>query len=70
MKMFGSILSPKKSGSQEDNQASVFGFPHLFFGRRGREDTCILLPWGGSNVGVQALLYPFHRKVQLYKCKT
>ena len=25
----------KKNGSQEDNQASKFGCPHLFFGRRG-----------------------------------
>ena len=27
----------KKSGSQEDNQASILGCPHLFFGRRGRK---------------------------------
>ena len=26
-----------KSSSQEDNQASILGSPHLFFGRRGRE---------------------------------
>ena len=28
----------KKSGSQENNQASIFDCPHLFFGRRGHED--------------------------------
>ena len=28
----------KKTDSQEDNQASIFGCPHLYFGRRGRED--------------------------------
>ena len=28
----------KKSGSQEDNQASILGCPHLFVGRQGRED--------------------------------
>ena len=32
------------SGSQEDNQISIFGCPHSFFGRRGHEDTRILLP--------------------------
>ena len=26
----------KKSGSQEDNQTSILGYPHLLFGRRGR----------------------------------
>ena len=39
MKFFGSFLSQKKSGSQEDNQVSILGCPHLFFGRLGREDT-------------------------------
>ena len=29
----------KKSGSQEDNQASMSGCPHLYFGCLGREDT-------------------------------
>ena len=38
-------ISPKISGSQEDNQISNFGCPHSFFGRRGHEDTHILLPW-------------------------
>ena len=35
MKMFRSILS-QQSGSQEDNQASIFGCPLLDFGCRGR----------------------------------
>ena len=35
----------KISGSQEDNQRSIFGCHHSFFGRRGHEDTQILLPW-------------------------
>ena len=26
---------PQISGSQEDNQISIFGCPHSFFGRRG-----------------------------------
>ena len=38
-------IFPKISGSQEDNQISIFGCPHSFFGRRGHEDTRILLPW-------------------------
>ena len=29
---------------QEDNQISMFGCPHSFFGCRGHEDTRILLP--------------------------
>ena len=33
----------KISGSQEDNQISIFGCPHSIFGRRGHEDTQILL---------------------------
>ena len=37
-------IFPKISGSQEDNQISNFGCPHSFFGRRGHEDTRILLP--------------------------
>ena len=37
-------IFPKISGSQEDNQISIFGCPHSFFGRRGHEDTRILLP--------------------------
>ena len=41
-------ISPKISGSQEDNQISNFGCPHSFFGRRGHEDTQILLPWANS----------------------
>ena len=28
----------KKSGSQENNQASILGCPHLFFGHQGREN--------------------------------
>ena len=36
----------KISRSQEDNQISIFGCPHSIFGRRGQEDTQILLPWG------------------------
>ena len=39
-------IFPKIFGSQEDNQISIFGCPHSFFGRRGHEDTRILLPWG------------------------
>ena len=42
-------ISPKISGSQEDNQISIFGCPHSFSGRRGHEDTQILLPCGGSD---------------------
>ena len=38
-------IFPKISGSQEDNQISIFGCPHSIFGRRGHEDTQILLPW-------------------------
>ena len=34
----------KISGSQEDNRISIFGCPHSFYGRRGHEDTQILLP--------------------------
>ena len=34
----------KISGSQEDNQISIFGCPHSIFGRRGHEDMQILLP--------------------------
>ena len=37
-------IFPKISGSQEDNQISIFGCPHSFVGRRGHEDTQILLP--------------------------
>ena len=37
-------IFPKISGSQEDNQISNFGCPHSSFGRRGHEDTRILLP--------------------------
>ena len=37
-------IFPKTSGSQEDNQISIFGCPHSFFGHRGHEDTRILLP--------------------------
>ena len=37
-------IFPKISGSQEDNQISIFGCPHSFFGHRGHEDTQILLP--------------------------
>ena len=37
-------IFPKISGSQEDNQISIFGCPHSFFGRRGHEDARILLP--------------------------
>ena len=28
-------ISPKISGSQEDNQISIIGCPHSFYGRRG-----------------------------------
>ena len=28
-------IFPKISGSQEDNQISIFGCPHSFFGRQG-----------------------------------
>ena len=38
-------IFPKVSGSQEDNQISIFGCPHSVFGRRGHKDTQILLPW-------------------------
>ena len=38
-------IFPKISGSQEDNQISIFDCPHSFLGRRGHEDTQILLPW-------------------------
>ena len=37
-------IFPKISGSQEDNQISIFGCPHSFFGCRGHKDTRILLP--------------------------
>ena len=38
-------IFPKISGSQEDNQISIFGCPHSFFGRQGHKDTQLLLPW-------------------------
>ena len=41
------IFSQKISGGQEDNQISIFGCPHSFFGRRGHEDMQILLPCQG-----------------------
>ena len=37
-------IFPKISGSQEDNKISIFGCSHSFSGRRGHEDTRILLP--------------------------
>ena len=40
---FQNIFS-KISGSQEDNHILIFGCPHSIFGRRGHEDTQILLP--------------------------
>ena len=49
--MYGNYFQnifPKISGSQEDKQISIFGCPHSFFGRRGHEDTRILLPWKES----------------------
>ena len=42
MNILGLILSPY-SGSQEDNQASSFGCPHSFLGRRRHKDSCNLL---------------------------
>ena len=39
-------ISQKISGSQEDSHISIYGCPHSIFGRRGHEDTQILLPWG------------------------
>ena len=43
---------PKKiqkiSGSQEDTHISILGCPHSIFGRRGHEDTRILLPCNTS----------------------
>ena len=44
LKNYFQIIFPKISGSQEDNQITIFGCPHSFFGRRGHEDTQILLP--------------------------
>ena len=35
-------IFPQKSGSQEDNQISIFGCPHSFFGRRGHADFATL----------------------------
>ena len=36
-------ISPKISGSQEDNQISIFDCPHSFFGRRGHANIATLL---------------------------
>ena len=46
----------KISGSQEDNQISIFGCPHSFFGHRGHEDTQILLPCGVFIIIVMCVL--------------
>ena len=43
--VYGQLLSKyfsKISGSQEDNQISIFGCPHSFFGRRGHANFAIL----------------------------
>ena len=45
-------IFPKISGSQEDNQISIFGCPYTIFGRRGHEDTRILLPWPYALAGM------------------
>ena len=37
-------IFPKISGSQEDNQISIFGCPHSFLGRRGHENTRFCYP--------------------------
>ena len=53
--LYGQLFSKyfsKISGSQEDNQISIFGCPHSFFGRRGHEDTRILLPCRYSGLGL------------------
>ena len=39
---FQITFPPKKSGSQEDNQISIFGCPHSFFGRRGHANFATL----------------------------
>ena len=44
-KMYGQLFSKyfsKIFGSQEDNQISIFGCPHSFFGRRGHADFATL----------------------------
>ena len=46
-------IFPKISGSQEENQISIFGCPHSNFGRQGHEDTHILLPCHQENSGPQ-----------------
>ena len=55
-------IFPKISRSQEDNQISIFGCPHSFFGRRGHEDTQILLPWLGMTLYLDrsqsTMIYP------------
>ena len=45
-------IFPKISGSQEDNQISIFGCPHSFFGGLGHKDTRILLPWRITRLGL------------------
>ena len=35
-------IFPKISGSQEDNQISIFSCPHSFFGRRGHANFATL----------------------------
>ena len=43
-------ISPKISGSREDNQNSIFGCPHSFFGRRGHANFATLNCIGTSTV--------------------
>ena len=53
--VFGS--QEDRSGSQEDNQFSSFGWPHSIFDGSGHEVTQVLLPGAPNMPQIVGLLY-------------